>query len=192
MIRARPAILRLNLLRDDAFPGRAEALGFGFHSPDGREYWARDACYALTPEAVAAMEAAARELNGMIAAAVDRVVARGDYAAFGFTDRLAALVEASHRAADPSLYGRFDFFYDGGGPPKLYEYNADTPTSIYEAAVFQWLWLEDRIADGTFAADTDQFNSLYEKLVARFRGIFPTGGFVHFASCPPSAPMAQI
>ena len=70
MIRARPAIVRLNLLRDDAFPGRAEALGFGFHSPDGREYWARDACYALTPEAVeswAAREAKTRPTQARLA-----------------------------------------------------------------------------------------------------------------------------
>ena len=58
MTRPVPAIERRILRRDDAFPRRAESLGFGFHSPDGREYWARDACYALTPEAVAAMESA--------------------------------------------------------------------------------------------------------------------------------------
>ena len=31
------------------------------------------------------------------------------------------------------------------GPAKLLEYNADTPTSIFEAAVFQWTWLEQAI-----------------------------------------------
>ena len=34
----------------------------------------------------------------------------------------------------------------GRGPAKLLEYNADTPTSIFEAAVFQWSWLEQAIA----------------------------------------------
>ena len=85
---------------------------------------------------------------------------------------------------DPSLYGRFDFAYDGDGPAKLFEYNADTPTSIYETATFQWIWLEDMIEAGRLPADTDQFNSLHEKLEARFRTIFPGGGFVHFASDP--------
>ena len=33
----------------------------------------------------------------------------------------------------------------GAGPAKLLEYNADTPTSIFEAAVFQWTWLEQAI-----------------------------------------------
>ena len=56
-------------------------------------------------------------------------------------------------AADPrswqrdegSLYGRLDMSFDGRGPAKLLEYNADTPTSIFEAAVFQWTWLEQAI-----------------------------------------------
>jgi glutathionylspermidine synthase len=84
----------------------------------------------------------------------------------------------------PSLYGRFDFAYDGAGPAKLYEYNADTPTSIYETGTFQWIWLEDMIAAGKLPAGADQFNSLHEKLEQRFRTLFPNGGFVHFASDP--------
>ena len=91
-------------------------------------------------------------------------------------------VADSWKRGDPSLYGRFDFAYDGTGPAKLYEYNADTPTSIYETAVFQWLWLEDQIKAGALPADADQFNSLHERLIDRFRAIFPNGGFVHFAS----------
>jgi glutathionylspermidine synthase len=84
----------------------------------------------------------------------------------------------------PSLYGRFDFAYDGTGPAKLFEYNADTPTSIYETAVFQWIWLEEMMASGRLPANCDQFNSLHEKLQARFAALFPRGGFVHFASDP--------
>ena len=38
-------------------------------------------------------------------------------------------VADSWKRSEPSLYGRFDFAYDGTGPAKLYEYNADTPTS---------------------------------------------------------------
>ena len=48
----------------------------------------------------------------------------------------------SWRRGDATLYGRFDFSFGGQGPAKLLEYNADTPTSIFEAAVFQWTWLE--------------------------------------------------
>ena len=62
-----------------------------------------------------------------------------------------------------------------------------TPTrrpASTRAATFQWIWLEDLIAAGALPAEADQFNSLYEKLRDRFATIFPTGGFVHFASDP--------
>jgi glutathionylspermidine synthase len=42
------------------------------------------------------------------------------------------------------------------------------------------------MGEGRLPANADQFNSLHEKLEARFRQIFPAGGFVHFASDPDS------
>jgi glutathionylspermidine synthase len=59
-----------------------------------------------------------------------------------------------------SLYGRFDLVWDGTGAPKLLEYNADTPTSLYESAVVQWEWLTCAYPDA------DQFNSIHEALIA--------------------------
>ena len=177
-----PAIARHTLRRDDAFPLRAEALGFVFHSPEEREYWARDACYALTPEAVAAMDAAARELNGMIVAAVDQVVARGDYAAFGFSPRLAALVEASHRLAEPSLYGRFDFRLDPrDGSVKLFEFNAETPAALLEAATVQLAWFEETEPGPETRPGRDQWNAIDDLLVARW-GQMRLPRRIHFAA----------
>ena len=91
------------------------------------------------------------------------------------------MVRDSWQRNEPSLYGRFDFAYDGHGPAKLYEYNADTPTALYEAAYFQWLWLEDRIKDGALPDSADQFNSIHEKLIEAFAG-FGVSGPMHFAS----------
>jgi glutathionylspermidine synthase len=65
----------------------------------------------------------------------------------------------------PSLYGRFDLSYDGRNPPKLLEYNADTPTSLIEAAIAQWHWLQE------LHPDEDQFNSLHERLIARWQAL---------------------
>jgi glutathionylspermidine synthase-like protein len=39
------------------------------------------------------------------------------------------------------------------------EYNADTPTAIFEAAVFQWAWLEQASERRIIPADADQFMS---------------------------------
>ncbi len=174
---------RLTLAPRPGWRDKAEAVGFTWHNADGRLYWDERACYAFSLAQVEDdIETAAADLHGLCLDLVDEVVQSEALltrlaiprAAFG-------LVSDSWRAEEPSLYGRFDFGYDGEGPPKLYEYNADTPTSIYEAAVFQWLWLEDMIASGALPAASDQFNSLYDKLKARFGAIFPHGGFVHFA-----------
>src|SRR5579885_101054 len=56
----------------------------------------------------------------------------------------------------------------GCGPPKLLEYNADTPTALLEASVVQWQWLRE------VAPTADQFNSIHEKLIARWRTLRTT------------------
>lgn len=166
--------------------GKAEAVGFTYHHLDGRLYWDERAYYAFTlAEIEDHIEPAAAELHAMCLELVAEAAVKEELMArLAIPEPVRDYVAASWRRMEPSLYGRFDFAYDGSGPPKLYEYNADTPTSLFESAVYQWLWLEDRIADGTLAAGADQFNSLHEALIGRFKAIFPNGGFVHFASDP--------
>jgi glutathionylspermidine synthase len=178
-------------IKTDERPGwdaRAEALGFTWRHLDGARYWDERAYYAFTLQEVERdIEAAASELHAMCLELVDEVVKSEQLMTrLAIPEASRDDVAASWARKDPSLYGRFDFAYDGTGPARLFEYNADTPTSIYETGVFQWLWLEDMIAAGRLPADADQFNSLHEKLEARFRAIFPAGGFVHFASDPDS------
>jgi glutathionylspermidine synthase len=177
----------VNRIKTDERPGwdkTAEALGFTWRHLDGARYWDERAYYAFTLDEVERdIEAPAAELHAMCLDLVDEVVKSEALMA-----RLAIPQASRDDVADswarraPSLYGRFDFAYDGAGPAKLFEYNADTPTSIYETGAFQWIWLEEMIAAGRLPADADQFNSLHEKLQSRFRAIFPAGGFVHFAS----------
>ena len=61
--------------------------------------------------------------------------------------------------------------YDGQGPAKLLEYNADTPTAVFETAVFQWSWLEDAKERRIVPKDADQFNSLHERLIEGWKTI---------------------
>jgi len=163
---------------------RAEAVGFTWSHESGERYWDESAAYAFTLEQIEeGLEAPTEELHQMCLDLVDEAVqSERLMGLLDIPEPMRDYVADSWKRSDPSLYGRFDFAYDGRSPAKLYEYNADTPTSIFETAVFQWLWLEDRIADGTLPKDADQFNSLHEKLVDRFRAIFPDGGFVHFSS----------
>ena len=95
------------------------------------------------------IESAAEALHGLCLRLVDEVVRdRRSLARLKIPEHALDLIAESWRRRDPSLYGRFDFAYDGRNPPKLLEYNADTPTSLYEAAVVQWRWLEQLIAAG--------------------------------------------
>ena len=47
----------------------------------------------------------------------------------------------------------------------MLEYNADTPTSLLEAAVVQWHWLQD------VSPHLDQFNSIHERLIAGWKDL---------------------
>ncbi|MFE2078131.1 glutathionylspermidine synthase family protein [Streptomyces misionensis] len=151
--------------------------------PDGslRPYWDESAYYVFSLAEIEALEETVAELHTMCLAAAGHMVAHGRLADLGITDpRVAAAVtESWHRRAElPSFYGRFDLRYDGTGPAKLLEYNADTPTSLVEAASPQWFWMEDRFPGA------DQWNSLHERLVESWRrqaALLPPGSPLHFA-----------
>lgn len=159
-------------------------MGFTYHHMDGQLYWDERAFYGFSLEQIEGdVEAAAEAVHELCLALVAE--AMGSEAimhALAVPPDARDWIADSWRRREPSLYGRFDFAYDGAGPPKLYEYNADTPTSVFEAGVFQWLWLEGRIADGTLPAGADQFNSLHDKLRERLAAIGPATGPLHFAS----------
>jgi glutathionylspermidine synthase len=152
------------------------ALGFSFHSADGG-YWNEAACYRFSSSEIDELEAATLELQRLALAAVKHIVADRRCGQLQIPPAFIPLVEKSWLQNAPSLYGRFDLAYDGTSPPKLLEYNADTPTSILEAAVAQWQWLEE-------SGRPDQFNSLHEKLIERWHALatgWPPQTRVHFS-----------
>ncbi|MGW1889499.1 glutathionylspermidine synthase family protein [Streptomyces sp. NPDC002004] len=147
-----------------------------------RPYWDESAYYVFSLPEVEALEEVVQELHVMCLAAAGHIVEHDRFADLGITDpRLASLVaEAWRRRAElPSVYGRFDLRHDGrGGPAKLLEYNADTPTSLVEAASPQWFWMEERFPGA------DQWNSLHERLVAAWKrqaALLPPGSPLYFA-----------
>ncbi|WP_371527651.1 glutathionylspermidine synthase family protein [Streptomyces sp. NBC_01283] len=148
-----------------------------------RPYWDESAYYTFTLPEVEALEEVVEELHAMCLAAAEHIVTHGRLADLGIADpRVAdAVTEAWHRRAElPSLYGRFDLHYAGasGGPAKMLEYNADTPTSLVEAASPQWFWMEERFPGA------DQWNSLHERLVDAWKkqaALLPPGGPLYFA-----------
>lgn len=158
----------------------AEAHGFSFHSPEDDAYWDESACYRFTlAEIEDDLEDPAEALEEMCFEVVEAACADENLLArLRIPELYWDYVADSWRSREKNLYGRMDFAYDGTGPAKLYEYNADTPTSLYETAIFQWVWLEQAVERGIVPDGADQFNSLHEKLVDAF-GRFDIGGTLH-------------
>ncbi len=156
---------------------RLEAIDFHvWRHADGRPYWREDACFVFTGEEIEMLHEAAEDAVAMIGEAVARAFDENRLAGLGVDGVLADAARASWAAQAPSLYGRFDFAWDGRHPPKLLEYNADTPTALFEAAVVQWRWLIDH------DPGADQYNAIHEALLGawdKLRG--PLGGAAHFA-----------
>ena len=157
-----------------------EASGFSYHSIDG-VYWDESRCYRFTADEIDTLEAATAELHARCLDAAEHIVAHNRFDALAIPKAWHERVARSWRAKDLSLFGRFDLAFDGSGPPKMLEYNADTPTALLEASVAQWRWLEQKIRPEH--ADADQFNSLHEKLIQSWRAFAVTwsaGTPVHF------------
>ena len=125
--------------------------GFDFHIIDNEIYWDESRAYRFTLRQVEEqIEKPTAELHQMCLDVVERAVNDEQ-----ILQQLAIpplywdVIAESWRNRDPSLYGRMDFVWCGNNAPvKLLEYNADTPTSLYESAYFQWLWLEDARRSG--------------------------------------------
>src|SRR5471030_307230 len=152
--------------RDD-WRATADGAGFDFHTIDGERYWDERAYYAFTLDEI---ERGIEEPTGEIDAMCLELVARAIDDEFclrrlQIPETVWPLISESWRRDEGSLYGRLDLSFDGRGPAKLLEYNADTPTSIFEAAVFQWTWLEQAIERRIIPEHADQFNSIHESLI---------------------------
>ncbi len=164
----------------------AQEYGFNFHTMYGERYWCEDAHYQFTLAQIDELEDTTNELHQMCLEVVDSVAnSEALMTKFQIPRHCQELVHRSWVTSQPSLYSRMDFAYDGQGPAKLYENNADTPTSLFESAFFQWIWLEDQINAGKLPQNADQFNSIQEKLIERFAQLRDENGFqqLHFACC---------
>jgi len=156
---------------------KVEEVGLIWHTGQ-QPYWNESAFYEFSAKEVDVLEAATNELESMTLQAAQHIIDNRLYAKMGIPEIAIPLIESSWEAEPPSLYGRFDFAYDGTRPPKLLEYNADTPTSLLEAAVVQWYWLQDMYPK------RDQFNSLHERLIALWKELTPylPGSRIDFCS----------
>ena len=157
-----------------AYQGQIEALGFDFHDA----YWTEEAAYVLTTSEVEELEKATRACYEMYCEAVEYIISNRNFAELLVPEEMEEAICASWEEDELSLYGRFDFAIPSdGGTPKLLEFNADTPTSLLEAAIIQWQWLQD------MHPGKDQYNLIHENLVQSWRDIHAAYGCerYHFA-----------
>ncbi len=150
-----------------------ESQGLTFARADEKIYWEESAFYAFSRLQIERIEAASDALNEMCLQAVQVVIDEDLWGEFAIPQKFVPWVKQSWETDEQTIYGRFDFVYNGRDEPKLLEYNADTPTSLLEAAVIQWFWLQDwketpsaqDILHEIGAVDWDQFNMMHERLI---------------------------
>jgi glutathionylspermidine synthase len=155
---------------------KVESVGLAWHSAKGA-YWNEAAYYSFTMDEILKLEHATNTLHGMCLEAAQHIIDRHLFERLRIPAHVVPLIIASWEQEPPSLYGRFDLAYDGVGAPKLLEYNADTPTSLVEASLAQWFWLQDVFPN------SDQFNSLHERLIEQWALLkdYLQGERLHFA-----------
>jgi glutathionylspermidine synthase len=158
-------MIRIQITPRNNWQAAVEKLGFGFHTTDV-PYWNEAAYYEFTMAEITKIENATLELWDMCLKVVQYVIDKKLYSQFAIPEFIVPYLEDTWNNDHPSIYGRFDLAFNNN-EIKLLEFNADTPTSIYEAAIVQWFWLQD------FDKNKDQFNSAHEKLIEYWRYVKP-------------------
>lgn len=144
-------------------------LGFHFDA----NYWLENGYYEFTSNEITELETASNECYNMCVEAVEYVIKNNLWDKFHIPSFMVPAIINSWDKDDLSLYGRFDFTFING-VPKLLEFNADTPTSLFEASVVQWNWKEELFPNN------DQFNSIHEALIQSFKDINDVYGYQQY------------
>jgi glutathionylspermidine synthase len=139
--------------------------GVTYHTINNEPYWDESVAYRFELKEIDRIEHATNALHELAIHCIEEIIDRDWFSEMGLSKRARELVIKSwnnDEFDELSVFGRFDFAYDNC-ELKLLEYNADTPTSLPEAAVTQWKWLEE------IHPRFDQFNSIHERLISRWK-----------------------
>lgn len=143
-----------------------EQIGFHWHTDsDQTKYIANELVIVTDAEAEAYYEAA-NELYDMYTTAAQHVIDNNLFFELGIPFNLIDTIKKSwDNDVHWHLYGRFDLAGGIDGKPiKLIEFNADTPTALFETAILQWAILKHNKMD-----EERQFNNVYEAISDNFR-----------------------
>ncbi|MEC4112510.1 glutathionylspermidine synthase family protein [Myroides pelagicus] len=165
---------------DREWKKRLEDNGFGFHTDENNiPYWIEEYYYSISEDFADEVFEATAELWTMCLEAVEHVISNKLYDQFHIPLYIQEHIENSWENDSPSIYGRFDFAYDHKLKQlKVLEFNADTPTSLFETGVIQWQWMQHY-----FGSRVDQFNSVHDQLIHTWKEIKPylKGHILHFS-----------
>ena len=143
-----------------------EELGFLWHTDSDETPYLADVLVEVSSEEAEAYYEAGNELYEMFVEAGEHVVRNNLFHELGIPFNLVDLIRESwENEVHWHLYGRFDLAGGIDGKPiKLLEFNADTPTALFETAVVQWAMLRRNGLD-----EAAQFNVVYDKLLENFK-----------------------
>ncbi len=156
---------RLRIKPRSNWQAQVESTGFRFYRPEHEICWDESVCYVFKPHEIEALETATNEVQRMCNAVIDHVVHYRRYDEFQIPKSAWELIEASWQRQDLQIFGRLDFSYDGIQPPKLLEYNADTPFTMPEASIVQTQWREQ-----VWPGKSD-FSKIHQTLLKTWRAI---------------------
>ncbi len=173
---------RIPVVQRPGLKETAREHGYEFRVGDGVPCWDETAYYRFTLSQIEGdLEKPAEEIDAMCLQLLDQSLSDETvYQRLSIPEAYWDYVADSWRNREMDLLGRLDFSYDGAGDAKLLEYNADTPTTLYESAVFQWVWFEETMAAGLIPQNCDQSAQIHEYLVEAFRGM-GIEGLLHLA-----------
>jgi len=143
-----------------------EEIGFSWHTDtDGSSYVADELVQVSEGEAEAYYKAG-NELYDMYATAAEHVIENDLFFELGIPFNLVETIKKSwENDVHWHLYGRFDLAGGIDGKQiKLIEFNADTPTGLFETAIVQWAILKVNEMD-----EEKQFNTVYEAISDNFK-----------------------
>jgi len=143
-----------------------ESLGFVWHTDSDESSYISDELVVLSETEAEAYYKAANELYDMFIKAGEYVIENNLFHEIGIPFNLVEIIKESwENDVHWHLYGRFDLAGGIDGKPiKLLEFNADTPTALFETAIIQWAILKQNQMD-----ETVQFNGVYEALLDNFK-----------------------
>jgi len=144
---------------------KVKQLGFTYFddAADGI-YWREDAYYEFSSKEVDGIYDASKTLFTLCLDAVQYVIDNDLFHRFDINENLAEEIRKSWDRDDPTLYGRFDLSIGKDGNYKMLEFNGDTPTSLFEASIVQYFWMNEKFGKG----NADQYNSIHEEMVAQW------------------------